>query len=477
MKPLFHHRSAYVCLTVAAALSACGTRSTEPGQAAGYALRAAWVELVPQPQVRAVVSAGAGCPALTVDGRTLPMAVRVAASMPAQRPTASQPSKPAAFPVEVCTADLPGAPREVRIDGRALPAPHAPAQRIVVVGDTGCRIKGNDLQDCTDTDAAWPFGRIAAAAAAVKPDLVIHVGDYHYRETPCPADKACRESPWGYGWDAWQADFFDPAAPLLAAAPWVMLRGNHEECDRAGQGWSRLLAPENYLPQRSCDDPYNDDLADFTPPYAVPLGGDTQLIVFDSAHAGNAPLRPGVRKDQLVLDTYRAQMRAVNTMSAISAPAGRPGLRSWFLSHHPVLAFAPDEKHPNAPYPGNQALQAAMRELAGDAYFPPGVQAALHGHVHLFQAIDFSSGHPATLVAGNGGDSLDTSLPHPFPAGLSPAQGAVVAQMTHASRFGFLVLERAAPFDGVWQVHAHRSDGGVLARCTLSADKAVHCEP
>ncbi|MEP7102579.1 MAG: metallophosphoesterase, partial [Burkholderiales bacterium] len=219
-----------------------------------------------------------------------------------------------------------------------------------MIGDSGCRIKGAELQDCSDTDAAWPFGRVAAAT---RPDLVIHVGDYHYRESPCPADRACRESPWGYGWDAWQADYFAPAAPLLAAAPWVMVRGNHEECNRAGQGWSRLLAPERYSAQRSCDDPANDEVADFSPPYAVPLGGDTQLLVFDSAHAGNARLKPGVRQDDLILANYRAEM---NELAALSE---RPGMRSWFVSHHPVLAFAPDEHRPKAPYPGNQALQAA----------------------------------------------------------------------------------------------------------------------
>ncbi len=51
----------------------------------------------------------------------------------------------------------------------------------------------------------------------------------------------CAGSPWGYGWDAWNADFFTPAAPLLAAAPWAAVRGNHESCARAGQGWWRFL--------------------------------------------------------------------------------------------------------------------------------------------------------------------------------------------------------------------------------------------
>jgi hypothetical protein len=57
----------------------------------------------------------------------------------------------------------------------------------------------------------------AASGAKLSPDLVLHIGDYHYRENACPPDIAgCKDSPWGYGWDTWQADLFRPAAPLLA---------------------------------------------------------------------------------------------------------------------------------------------------------------------------------------------------------------------------------------------------------------------
>lgn len=158
----------------------------------------------------------------------------------------------------------------------------------------------------------------------------------------------------GYGWDSWKADFFDPAAPLLAAAPWVFLRGNHEECMRAGQGWFRLLAPEPYAATRSCDDPVNDDEADFSEPYAVSLGPTSQLIVFDSARAGNRPLRKDNSKDELTRSTYLSQVRAVTTLAAA------PHLHSWFASHHPVLAFAPDPAHPGSAFPGNPALQQTL---------------------------------------------------------------------------------------------------------------------
>ena len=195
------------------------------------------------------VTSDASCPAIVVDGRRSTMTLRAAAETLPQRPTASKPelSKASVFPAAVCEAILSKGVRKAYVLGHRLPVPHRRADRILVIGDTGCRLKAADsaYQLC-NRDGAWPFARIAALGAAWKPDLIVHVGDYHYRETPCPEDVAhagCQGSPWGYGWDAWNADFFAPAAPLLAAAPLVVARGNHENCNRAGQGWFRLLDP------------------------------------------------------------------------------------------------------------------------------------------------------------------------------------------------------------------------------------------
>jgi hypothetical protein len=461
-------RLAAVFGLLVAALAGCSSGpSPAPPREAG--IQAAWTTMVPEPEARAIVAAGSACPSLVVDGRAQTMALRVAAGTAPQRPTVGQPTKPAEFPVSVCAARLAPGARAVSVGGHALPMPHAEPQRIVVIGDTGCRISGSTGQACKDLDA-WPFAKVAATAATFKPDLVLHVGDYHYRETPCPAGlSGCQGSPWGYGWDAWQADFFAPAAPLLAAAPWVFVRGNHEECNRAGQGWFRWLAPEPYTATRSCDDPAHDDDANFSPAYAVPLGGGLQLLVFDSAHAGNLPLNMSRPEDALIFANYQKQMRDVGLL------ASAPGMQTWFTSHHPVLGFAPDKKRPGNPYPGNQALQSAMTSLNGEAYFPPGVGLALHGHVHLLQAITFATRQPPTLVAGNGGDNVDENLPDPLPPTSSPAPGSTVAEITHSSHFGFLLLRRVA--GNAWSVEARDRDGSLLSRCALAGDGALHCTP
>ena len=147
------------------------------------------------------------------------------------------------FPIEVCEARAPVTTARLTVSGGAVPILPAQVKRIVVFGDTGCRLEGRAIQDCSNP-TAWPFGAIAARAAAKRPDLVIHLGDYYYRVSSCPAGRAgCAGSPHGDNWPSWKAEFFDPAAPLLAAAPWVMVRGNHELCRRGGHGWFRLLDP------------------------------------------------------------------------------------------------------------------------------------------------------------------------------------------------------------------------------------------
>ena len=87
-----------------------------------------------------------------------------------------------------------------------------------------------------------------------------------------PAITAAPAVPSGYGIEPWNADFFAPSAPLFAAAPWIMVRGNHEDCSRAGEGWFRFLDPS----------PMEATCRDLTGDYVVRLG-DFSVLVVDSA--------------------------------------------------------------------------------------------------------------------------------------------------------------------------------------------------
>ena len=442
------------CSTPATAPAAAGPELAGPGPASepAYVVLGGGGEVVAR-----VVTAADTCPAIRVDGASQAMRVRADAGVAPLRPGQG---KPSAFPVRVCEAALPAGVHEARIGDRVLPLPPAIVQRIVVLGDTGCRIKQADkaYQDCTNA-AAWPFRTVSEAAARERPDLVVHVGDYHYRESDCPVGAGCSRGPWGYGWDAWNADFFEPARGLLAAAPWVVARGNHEMCARAGQGWFRLLDPFAFDPERRCDQPDLDETANFSEPYAVPLGGNWQLIVFDSSRASR-PLDLSKPADARAFARYESEL------DAVAALAATPGMHSLFVSHHPALGFG--VAGGGKTFFGTPALLAPMRARFGAHYYPAGIDMSLHGHVHTFEAIAFSSGPPPSLVTGHGGDNLDAEVPTTLAPSYPEAPDVRFDFAVHAGGFGYLVLDRAG---AGWNIRAQGIDGHEEARCTLQAGR------
>jgi hypothetical protein len=188
-----------------------------------------WVQVGEQGRAiaRVVVNAPEECPSILLDG--------IGRKMEPRQPV-PQGFRPA------CELAIPRGTSNASVNGQRLMLPRTNPSRIIAFGDTGCRIKGAALQNCNDP-AEWPFEKVARAAAAAHPQLILDVGDYLYREDPCPAGKEslCGGSPHGDNWDAWNADFFKPAAALLAGAPWILARGNHEACSRAWKGWSYYL--------------------------------------------------------------------------------------------------------------------------------------------------------------------------------------------------------------------------------------------
>jgi hypothetical protein len=420
-------------------------------------------------RIARVITADLVCPSASVDGAAQDMHPRAAPQILPLRPTRSDPadSKPSAFPLLVCEITLPAAAFRASVGGHTLAVPTHDPKRIVIIGDTGCRIKRSDraFQACNDS-ASWPFAQIAAAAAAMRPDLVIHVGDYHYRENACPAgNSGCAGSPWGYGWDAWDADFFTPAQPLLAAAPWVVVRGNHESCDRAGQGWWRLLDPRALVPEQDCNDPANDEQGDYSEPYAVPLSSDSQLIIFDSSRVGTARLAPS----DPMYRHYEPQLRRAVALSAGVA-------HNLFVNHHPILGFATDPTHPpDGVYPGNESLQSVLAAIGGPTLFPSNIDALLAGHNHLFEVVSFQSAHPIQVISGNGGVRVDMPLPRTLTRGAAPAPGAIVDDIVSTNLYGFTMMERDAKSGG-WRAHAWDRQARSLTTCTLS-ERKTRCIP
>lgn len=372
------------------------------------ALPPPWVQLGPDGAVLVkVLTAASTCPSVSVDGATLPM-------LPRSTPTAD-------FSVLVCQATLPAGTKSASLNGSSLTLPQANPHKILVVGDTGCEIKAAkgkvEVQDCNDPKK-WAWAQVAATAAAEHPDLIIHVGDYHYREVACPdGDPKCSGAAVGDQWASWHQDFFTPAAPLLSAAPWIFVRGNHELCARAGKGWFYFLDPR----------PHPGACREDAPPYQVAVGNHS-IAVIDSANDANV---------QVSLNNITPPTNAI----------------LWLALHRPFLTPGIDDE-PSGPIP---TLPATMQ--------PSGkVGAVIAGHSHLLSLNTFTNGAPPELISGNGGTTLEKShLTNEAFSGVLTQPGYSATQYYD---YGYLTFEQTDQ-PGQWSVIAHDRSSAAIFQCTL----------
>ena len=363
--------------------------------------------------------------------------------------------------VLVCETTWPHHVTSAQVGGRWLQGPRLSYSKILILGDSGCRLKAseNAFQDCNDP-RAWPFPVLTQVAAAMQPDLVVHIGDLHYRESPCPAKQSgCAESTWGYGWPAWRSDFFEPAYPLLQV-PWIWVRGNHESCARAGQGWMRFLDPRPFHPHLSCDDPLHDAQADFTPPYQIALNDLTRLWVFDSSKAsGKSP-----SQGDPVVATHQRQLQTLQAASTETF--------NVFLSHHPYTALVQTPKG-QLRETGTTGLKSALHAAFGDNLLPPQFQLSLHGHLHFFEALLADPGRASTMILGNSGSMMEA-----MPAGAAPenqllAHGTRLKQLVSHAEFGFAMLTHQTNHAlSAWRLTEFNAQGQALFECQLSPSKA-----
>jgi Calcineurin-like phosphoesterase len=423
----------YRLLALALAFIPLGAAAQSPS------LEAAYVVLGPQGAVaRAVLASTTQCPAITIDGARQAMTVR---ALPDTGPDAF-------FPVLVCELPLPSGVASASIENTLLPVPRTTLKSIVAFGDTGCRLKAKKgsvkakdqddedrgkFQDC-NIPSAWPFAQVAAGIAAAKPDLVIHVGDYLYRETACPPrDRGCARSPYGDDWPTWKADFFAPAAPALRAAPWIMVRGNHEICRRAGAGYFRLLEPTLANGAPAC--------IDLIPHYTVTVG-EQSFIVLDTSDAADA----------CPCDTARFA-------AEFSGMRAKPG--TWLVTHRPVWGFRPHRKTINA------TLQQALAGSGGK--LPDGISLAVAGHIHVAEVLSFADKRPPQFVLGTGGTLLAGKIQGNLTG--EKIGGTTVSYGRADHRFGFAMFE---PVAGGWTATFRDDRSRTLFGCKVG-DSEVGC--
>jgi hypothetical protein len=383
--------------------------------ATGQGLTPAWVGIGENGKAiaRIVVNDPQNCPAIRVDGASQSMSLR-------------QPMPAGLRPV--CEFAIPSGTKSASVNAHPLALPKYDPARVIAIGDTGCRIKGKQVQHCNDP-ALWPFRQVAAGAASEKPELIIHVGDYLYRESPCPeaSQAMCGGSPAGDNWEAWNADFFEPAAELLASAPWVFTRGNHEDCQRSWRGWFYYFDPR----------PWDGSCKEYSAPYVVKLG-KFQLAVVDSSATKENDL------DEAQVAVFAAQLASLHPENA------------WLVTHFPFWGFHLDALT-GLPKPLVDNLEAAWEKAA-----PAGFTLILSGHVHLFEYVSVDHGRPPQVVAGDGGTQM--AVPIQISMKGTQIRGASVVGSRSRQQFGYTMLSKEG---NVWHLELKNQPQGVLVRCTV----------
>jgi hypothetical protein len=427
----------HLCVLLISVLLQVTALSAKEGPSSGTGPM--WVELGPGGQIIARnVTTNANCPQIIIDGNLSDMSARA-------------PRTPPAFPVTSCEAVIPAGAKSASILGHRLVLPVAKPRRLAIIGDTGCRIKGEKVQDC-ESGKKWPFHKLAGLAAAWKPQLVIHVGDYLYRESECPDPEKCDSSPYGDNWMTWTADFFTPGAPLLAVAPWVMVRGNHEDCKRAGGGYFRLLETTVVQPGSPVPPP----CTEFTNPYAVPIG-DVTLLMLDSSAV--KPLKPSKSDDDEAEEedgVTAADSQEQAYAGQFTALWGMAGANNWLLMHHPLRAarHSKDEE----PF---EAVTDTLWTAAGDV--PSSLDLIVTGHVHFTEALAFDS-HPSQLVLGGGGTKLTKDVKDRDVKG-HLIGGWKVTKARIIDDFGYATVEEKGT--NVWDLRVYGVDGAMQMKCSI----------
>ena len=354
-------------LAAAIVLAGCGSMAPSPGRPP-----VAWTQfgLGDQPQLIARVLIDDGsCPSITIDGVTTTMRER-------QDPRAAvfgrlcEERRPLAERLQVRIA----AGDRVLLDQEVTRRP----QTIAVLGDTGCRVQPSYDQHC-DKPAKWPFAQVANAAVARGAGLIVHLGDFYYREaqclTPPPNDSCTTPPPFGDRGETWRAEFFGPAGGLLPKAPWLFVRGNHEDCMRGGKGWAYYFGDGG----GDCDLVHQEAI--------IRLSGLT-LINVDSAHAD----------DPAALQVVNANWQSIAD-SIVGRLAGTTGT-IVLVTHIPQYVECPQgcDKIRTANIGGVRTIADRLRATGRPVIL-------LAGHFHAFQAFD--SPGIRQVIVGNGGANLD----------------------------------------------------------------------
>lgn len=319
--------------------------------------------------------------------------------------------------------------------------------RIAVLGDTGCRLKewpgGGAYQNCRD-GKDWVFPQLAKSVERENYELLIHTGDYHYREHCSQEECSDITDSVGYNWAAWWDDFYGPAQGLLKKTPWLAMRGNHEDCERAYAGWAPLATVRsNFTTACAAIEAYQ----------WIEMG-DVVFINFD-----NADFEDRLPMNEMLRQKWLPQLRAIN--SRIEAAKKSGGEKEfWLLAHIPAYAYVPDLKTAE-PVPITDNFSSLLKASG----LSKQIDYILSGHIHN-QQIVLRGSAPLQLIVGNSGTSLDA-----FGRILNTSK--VISTTDTRQSYGYMLMERQGFRD--WKIVLKDVNGDSVMSCAVKAHRAF-CE-
>jgi len=421
---------------------------------------------------RAIVPAGTSCPSVDVTVRGKDSKV----SMKPRNPGAS--TGDAFSAVRVCDAALPRGATSASILGTSIPAamPRA-ADSIAYLADTGCRIKLT-VQDCS-SPRAWPLQTNASLIKDRAPDLIIHGGDFIYRETPCPADDADRcggspdptkGKPFLDNAALWFADVLDPLAPMLSTAPILAVRGNHESCAVGGNGFFLFLDPRPSTaaacaPQGTTAPVYQS--ASWAANLSLTGGRNVRLVVVDSTNGWDQVISPFMPRQR------KSYQQALSLTKGAS--------ESWLVVHRPLFGITSSQYNKQGDHlwvPWVSADQAAGAQGLLKPY-----SLIISGHEHLAQAVQVPQ-QPPQLVAGGGGTALNPKDGYDTPryGALTYANGKPMSASVKPYRppssvwtdVAFsIIFASPGSAKGAWKIDFTAPDGAAVETCGIAKRKVT----
>jgi len=418
---------------------------------------------------RVVLPAAGSCPRLSATVTSGSSTAKVGRAM--QRRSTGPTTQSAFSALLVCEARIPKGAVSVSVAGLSIPAViQRDIDEIAIYGDSGCRIRKGTAQDCNNPKT-WPLPRVARSIARERADLVVFLGDFHYREEECPeaSSDLCGGSPapllgapfTDSAW-SWVADTLIPMAPILRSAPLVTVRGNHELCERGGNGYFLMFHPA-FGNGAACA-PSSEGVAPvvYEPTWSTDLsiagGRSLRLINVDSANGNDIAINDSIAALQRPLFEDARQM-------------ARGAQESWLLTHRPIAGLVSTELLPVPP--GTATPWSSVTNTYASSGLLDRFDLMLSSHIHLAQAVTVPT-LPPQVVLGNAGADPEPETGYAIPAygpltngegqPLVPGVEIPTATSLHTwVEFGYAM---AKPTTSGWRLEMKDAGGRLFASCT-----------